>query len=106
VQLGGTPTLPDWLPAYPGAQTIESVGAASGQAKTAGYAFNTNDSAAKVASFYEDALKKAGLEVQRTASPDGGIVLNATDSHRTVEIKAARSGEGATTVGIFFENKK
>ena len=106
LRMGGAPQLPDWLPPYPGAQAVGTVGASSEQGKAASYGFKTSDSVARVVSFYEDALKKAGLEVQRTGSPEAGVVLIANDSsQRTAQIIANHSAEG-TTVSIFFESKK
>jgi len=110
MRVGGPVQLPDWLPAYSGAQALGAFGANTEQGNAATYGFKTNDSVEKVVSFYEDALKKAGLEVEKTEQEAGGqgpsIMLLATDNaQRTAHVMVMRTPEG-TTVNISFEGKK
>ena len=103
--------LPDWLPSYPGAEGTGTFGFSAEQGKTGSCAFKTNDSVEDVASFYEDALKNAGFEVQKilTQIPDKGsmIMLTAADNstQRTAHVTAAGAEEG-TTINLVFETKK
>jgi hypothetical protein len=103
--------LPDWLPSYPGAEGKGTYDLNTKDGKAGSYSFQTSDSAESVGRFYEDALKKAGFEVQKnlTQVPGQGsmIILAGTDSasQRTVQVTAASQGEGAH-VSLAFEVKK
>lgn len=107
----GVVQLPDWLPAYPGAEGTGTFGINSKEGNAASCAFKTNDSVEKVASFYETSLKNAGFEVERTVAQASGqgslIILAAKDnsSQRTAQVMATGTAEG-TTVNLTFETKK
>jgi hypothetical protein len=107
----GAVQLPEWLPAYPGAEGTGTFGMSSKEGKAGTYTFKTNDSVEDVATFYEDALKGAGFTVQKTSTQIPGqgsmIILAARDtsSQRTAQITASKAEEG-TTVGMTFETKK
>jgi hypothetical protein len=94
--------LPDWLPSYPGAEGKGTYDLSTKDGKAGSYSFQTKDSAENVGKFYEDALKKAGFEVQRSATQVPGqgamVILAGTDSasQRTVQVTAVSEGEGAT----------
>jgi hypothetical protein len=108
---GSKADLPDWLPAYRGAESA-GVFSLSGEDSNAGSCtFKTSDSVENVASFYENALKQAGFTVQKTTTQVPGkgsfIMLMAEDSsnRRTANVTAAKSEEG-TTITMTFETKK
>lgn len=93
---GASSTLPDWLPAYPGA---ESRGTYSGEAKgkaAGAVQFETPDSVAEVLAFYEKELKSAGFATEVTkVDRDGSLVggtLTAKDEAggRTVTVVCTR----------------
>ncbi len=107
----GAGQLPDWLPKYPGAEDTGSIAVNSKDGRGATYSFKTNDPVGDVASFYEEALKRAGLEVQRTVSPVSGqgtiIILAAKDSASQRTAQAMITGKGEeTSVLLTFEDKK
>ncbi len=103
--------LPDWLPAYPNAESMGNFGVNTKEGKAASLTFKTKDPVEDVVSFYEDALKGEGLEVQKSASSitglGSGVVLAAKDSgsQRSAAITIGRQGD-TTTVSLTFESKK
>jgi len=105
----GAAQLPAWLPAYPGAERAGDFGMESTKEGSAAMvALKSADSVEEVASFYENALKEAGLEVQRNAPESGEVItLTGADSsqQRTANVMIARTPEG-TTIHITFENKQ
>ena len=109
--LGANTQLPEWLPNYPGAEGAGTFGITSKEGSAATYTFKTNDTVEDVVSFYEDALKNEGLEVQKQATQlpgqGAGAVLGAKDSssQRTATITVTRQGD-ATAVFMVFESKK
>jgi hypothetical protein len=108
---GSKADLPDWLPAYRGAESA-GVFSINGEDSDAGSCtFKTNDSVENVAAFYENALKQAGFTVQKTTTQVPGkgsfVMLAAEDSdaRRNAHVTAAKSEEG-TTITLTFETKK
>jgi hypothetical protein len=71
---GSEVQTPSWLPIYPGAKTEASVAAEGPQAGGTTLLLVTSDGAEQVMKFYEDALKKVGLEVSsHTATQNGRL---------------------------------
>jgi hypothetical protein len=104
------PKLPAWLPAYPGAKAAGIFSFNGEDGKAGSCAFKSSDSAEKVSSFYENAMKSAGFSVQKsiTRIPNQGsvIVLVGSDeaAQRNANVNVATSAEG-TTISLAFENK-
>lgn len=100
--------LPNWLPSYPGAESAGTMAFNTG--KTGACALKTKDSVEAVAAFYENALKSAGFEVQKTLTQNTGqgsmAILSASDkkTQRTANVTAAHSEEG-TVINLAFETK-
>ncbi len=111
MKIGAGAALPDWLPAYPGAEATGSFGMRAEEGNAGSYSFQTGDAVEKVAVFYEQTLRKAGFEVQRAMTQTQGsesmIILSAdhADSQRTATITAAGKDK-ATTVSLIFGTKK
>jgi hypothetical protein len=103
--------LPDWLPAYPNAEGMGNFGINTKEGKAASLTFKTKDPVEDVVSFYEDALKGEGMEVERSTSAITGlgsaVALAAKDSgsQRTATITIGRQAD-VTTVILLFESKK
>jgi len=103
--------LPDWLPAYPNAEGMGNFGINTKEGKAASLTFKTKDPVEDVVSFYEDALKGEGMEVERSTSAITGlgsaVALAAKDSgsQRTATITIGRQAD-VTTVTLLFESKK
>jgi hypothetical protein len=97
--LGGVVKLPGWFPAYPGA-TPKGFSSQTAAGSQGGFAFKTGDSAEQVITFYENGLKSAGLTVDVTRHPAGGIV-KADAGGRKVVINVTAEGGGSQINGTF-----
>jgi hypothetical protein len=102
--------LPSWLPSYPGTEAGGGVEFYSEKGDSGSCSFKSKDSAEAISAFYENALKNAGFEVQKsiTQIPGQGsmIILSAENDsvQRKVNVTAIR-GEGDTTINLAFEGK-
>jgi len=102
--------LPAWLPVYPGAQDSGAFGLSTQGGLAGTCAFKTDDSVEDAASFYEDALRRAGFEVNknRTQLPQGSIVIitaNEADSQRTAQVTITDTDEG-TAINLAFQDEE
>ena len=104
--------LPAWIPVYPGAKAEAGLMSASGKDGEGGMAhFKTKDPAAKVLSYYQDALKSAGYKITANMSGDGGestggmLAAEEASTKRTVAITVGSGNEG-TDVAITYGSKK
>src|SRR5215813_13272642 len=108
---GSVDRLPDWMPAYPGAQSEGSYSAKTGEGESGGFHFTTKDSPEKVISFYEDNLKQAGMRVttnilHTNSKATGGMASAETSNKkRTAYINVFTAEEG-TQVTVGFEIKR
>jgi hypothetical protein len=108
---GAESRLPEWLPSYPGAQSTGTFSFNAEKGDSGSCAFKTSDSLEKVAAFYEDALKNAGFEIQKSTmqAPGQGsmIHLSASDgrNNRTALVTMARSDQ-ETTINLVYETKQ
>jgi hypothetical protein len=108
VTLGAnTEKLPEWLPAYPGAEGTGAFALRGKDGQSASYTFKTGDPVADVAAFYEDAFKNEGMEVEKKAGAGTGSIVAAKDSggQRSAAITISRQGD-ATLVSVTYEAKK
>jgi hypothetical protein len=113
IQIGATASskLPDWLPAYPGANTQGSFAMQGANEAAATVSFTTKDSADTVAKFYEEAFKNAGLStsanmMQQDGKTSGGMIsADSADKKKSAVVNIA-AGDGAATVGITYSDKK
>src|SRR5215471_18535317 len=112
VKLGASVNhLPDWLPAYPDAQTEGSYSADTKEGAGGGFHFITKDPPNKVISFYETELKRSGMKVNTNSLPQNGKTAGGTvtaedaNKNRTVYINAAVNSEELTMVTVIFSSK-
>lgn len=102
--------LPSWLPPYPNAESSGAMGFNSNQGKSGSFSFKSKDSVATVAAFYEEALKSAGFQIEKSLSeiPGQGSIMSISASdaktRRTANMTAARTEEG-TTINLAFETR-
>ncbi|MBZ5592803.1 MAG: hypothetical protein LAP39_11250 [Acidobacteriia bacterium] len=103
----GADKLPDWLPAYPGAAAQGAVSMQNATGTTGSFHFATKDSVEQVMSYYEDALKKAGLKVSTNTVQANGktglgfVTAEETGNKRKAMVNATAAADG-TTVGVTF----
>lgn len=102
---------PSWVPAYPGATQQANITAsgdgADGKGEGGNVTYTTNDSAARVMSFYQDKAKELGMKVNLTTTTGEGGMMVATDdsNHRSLTAIIGADG-GKTTVNITYGTKK
>jgi hypothetical protein len=102
--------LPAWLPVYPSAQDSGTFGLSTRGGLAGTCAFKTDDSVEDVASFYENALARAGFEVHtsRTQLPQGSIIIltaNEADSQRNAQVTTTDTDEG-TAINLAFQDEE
>jgi hypothetical protein len=102
-----TEKLPEWLPAYPGAEGTGAFAVRGKDQQSASYTFKTGDAVVDVVAFYEDAFKNEGMEVEKKAAAGAGSIVTAKDSagQRTSAVTINRQGD-ATLVTVTYESKK
>jgi len=99
--------LPDWLPAYAGAAPQGSMSMQNADGTSGGFHFTTKDSVEQVMSYYEDALKKAGLKVSTNVVQQNGkaglgfVTAEDTASKRKAMVTVTAAPDG-TTVSVNF----
>jgi len=112
VKIGGAAAnVPTWVPQYPGAQAQNAF--TSNQATESGgtFSFKTNDSADKVAKWYQDQLPAAGMKITSNftgqSAGSSGAMMSAEDaaSKRNVTVTVGTES-GATSVAVMYSEKK
>ena len=102
--------LPRWLPSYPGAVAAGGVAFDEENGRSGSCSLKTNAPVDSVAAFYDNALKNAGFEVQKSptqsSGPGAAIVISATDSssQRKADVTATPAEDG-TIIHLIFEDK-
>ena len=104
---GDSASVPSWVPSYPGARqdafnSVESAGEKSGT-----FTIHTSDSVEKVVAFYDEQLKGAGFEVEKSTLDISGAVtanLNAKSGNRGVNVVVS-SQEGETQGLVAYTEK-
>jgi hypothetical protein len=94
--LGMGPSLPEWLPSYPGAKAggnmmNENVTGVVGVAR-----FTTDDRAAHVFRFYDQKLRDAGFAVtveQSGVDGAGSVTAHSSKGGKTVVVRVSRTGD-------------
>ncbi len=95
----GAVKLPSWFPTYHGAK-MEGFSAQSASEASGGFGFKTSDPPGTVSAFYEDALKKAGFQVESTKHPSGAM-LTAESGARKVVLNILADAGGSSVNGTF-----
>lgn len=100
----GTMKLPAWLPAYP---SIAAVDMNITTPQGGSVVFRTQHDTAAVAAFYESALGKAGMKVNKTTTQQAGenasFVLIGTKGESTASVSVAPDGQGGTRVTLSYK---
>ncbi len=98
----GALNLPGWLPAYPGSSP-QGIASSEGAGASGAFSFRTTDSVDRVVSFYEDALKRGGfnVDVNRHAA---GALISADNGSKKATINALNDGAGASAT-VTYEDK-
>ncbi|MCI0490128.1 MAG: hypothetical protein L0229_26340 [Blastocatellia bacterium] len=104
---GAPDNLPDWLPAYPGAEIKGTYSVQNKKGQSASFSFTTDDSMSEVISFYEERLKNAGLPMTANVTQPKSKMWSGEDAgkKRTAIILAAEK-DGNTTVNVTYSIKE
>lgn len=99
--------VPSWVGAYPGVKLKTVMSSSARGAKTATFAFDTQDGMDDVVSFYKKKLSAAGLEVTATVTQDKHTSLMALskDKKRNAHVMVTRE-DGKTTGIVNVTEKK
>lgn len=107
MQIGAAAKLPNWVPAYPGAQAQGGFSAQKEGEESGTASYKTNDSVDRVARYYTDALNKAGFKITTQATGATLTVLTATDESSQRQITLTISpADGGTSIGLLYGTKK
>jgi hypothetical protein len=102
--------LPDWLPAYPGAELQGTYAAEGKDGESGGFHFVTNDAPNKVIGFYEEGLKRSGMTVntnilQQNGKVTGGMATGESANKKHTAFINAMVGDQGTQVTVVFTIK-
>jgi hypothetical protein len=104
---GDAAQVPGWVPGYPGARADAYTSVKSGAETSGSFAIHTSDSVGTVLGYYEEKLKAAGFEVERTTLETTGALggnLAARSGNRTLNVTLATQ-EGETQGLIAYVDK-
>jgi hypothetical protein len=108
---GANAKIPDWVPAYPGADATANFSMQGGDGGGGTFSYTTKDSPEAVLSFYNRNLTSAGFKittnVSGTANGTSGTMISAEDegSKRTLVITVANDN-GKTGVNVIYGIKR
>jgi hypothetical protein len=107
---GASAKAPAWVPKYPGGQVVGTFSAQGAQGEGGTFQVKCSASVEEVASFYERAMKSAGMTIQKhTMQADNKSTImvmgeNTSDGH-TVTAAVSSTDQG-TTAQIIYGTKK
>ncbi len=106
----GAGKVPAWVPVYPGSTPEVSYSAQNANEESGAYHFTTKESSDKVLSYYEDALKSAGLKVSTLKTNQdgktGGMVSGSADNDKRSVVVTVGSSTDGVEVSVIFGVKK
>jgi hypothetical protein len=70
------------------------------------FSFTTKDAADKVASFYEQSLKSAGMTVSTHSMPTGSMVMGEDSANKRSAMVNILPGSDGVQVSVTYETKK
>ena len=104
---GSNASVPDWIPTYPGSSSDSFSAMEVNGEKSGTYTIHTSDGVEQLMAFFEDRMKGAGFEVNKTTMSANGNLggnLTCTAGARTVNITlTTQDGE---TQGLVAYNEK
>ncbi len=106
---GSLAGVPGWVPRYPGGEATGTFTASGKNQDSGAFQLRCSGSVQQVAGFYEQALKSAGMKVDKQAMTSGGdqtVVLHAAEEGGGRELTATVSrAEGGTVAHIIYTEK-
>ena len=104
---GDASNIPDWVPVYPGVTPTSNFSAEGTGQSTGTFSFTSDADIESILDFYDDQVKKAGLETRsRTTTPEGAIwVAASSDESRGLTVMASKQSSGMEVVVSFTEKR-
>ncbi len=105
---GSLADVPGWVPKYPGAEAVGTFSSQTEGKEGGAFQLKCSGSVQKVADYYEQSLKSAGMTIQRQMMPGGAGVamVKGTDSAQGREITVTvMGGEGGAIAHVVYEVK-
>jgi hypothetical protein len=108
---GANAKIPDWVPAYPGANAQANFSMQGGDGSGGTFSYTTKDSAEQVLAFYDRTLKGAGFKITSNVSGNSGnssgSMISAEDegTKRNLVITLG-TDSGSTSVNVIYGTKK
>lgn len=106
---GSLAGLPAWVPKYPGGEAAGAFTASGTDQDSGAFQLKCPGSVQQVAGFYEQALKSAGMRVEKHTMTSGGeqtVVLRGAEQGGGREITATVSrAEGGTVAHVVYSEK-
>ena len=106
----GSGKTPDWAPVYPGASVEGNVSMTGEEGEGGSFHFTTKDSSEKVITYYETALKNAGMKVTSNSTREGGavsggMVMGQDEAKKRNVMVTIGGSETGTSVNVVFSTK-
>jgi hypothetical protein len=103
---GSDAKFPSWVPVYPGSTQQGVYSAQTKEGASGSVAFKTSDSVSKVADFYQQQFKAAGMQVTNSIQAGDSSMLSAQDEgkNRTATVIIG-TGDGQTTASVTYVQK-
>jgi hypothetical protein len=108
---GANAKIPDWIPAYPGANAEANFSMQGSDGSGGTFAYSTKDSADAVMAFYNRALTGAGFKITSNVTGNSGSssgsMMSAEDegTKRTVVVTVGTESD-STKVSVIYGTKK
>ncbi len=107
---GAEVKLPSWLKPYPGAEAKATMSSTAPGERSGSVGFSTSDSVEKVASFFEEGFKTAGLKVttvrQQGAEGSGVMINGESPGGKRSAMVIIGQDQGATSITLTFSDKE
>jgi uncharacterized protein YneF (UPF0154 family) len=107
---GSLSDIPDWVPRYPGGESVGAYAAQTGSEQGGTFQLKCNGSIDQVAAYYEREMKGAGMKVEKhSIQADNRSVQTVTGTdegrQRTVTATVSSSDEGTVVMTIYQTNR-
>ncbi|KAB2954123.1 MAG: hypothetical protein F9K18_14010 [Thermoanaerobaculia bacterium] len=104
---GDVSSVPDWIPSYPGARTESFSNVEMGGERSGTFTLHTADSLEEVLAFFEEKLKEAGFEVQKsTMNIQGAESANVTGTAGGRTVTVNMTSQAGETQGLVAYSEK
>jgi len=100
--------VPSWVPSYPGADYQPGMAARTPEGRSGTVTLRTSDSVEDVTSFFESALKDAGLKVnviRSSGESQGGVITGESAGNKRSAMVTVGESDGSTAASVTYTEK-